>query len=93
MYKYNLHPQWTYLIDWTSRMTKKYGATVKDKCGEKWDWGQAMCRELYGEDWSNSVDFLATNDIPPEDPPPQEMVELCKRWESGEYSPEWWVNK
>ncbi len=75
-----------WVIDWTSRMAKRYGGTVYDKNGQRWDWGQALCRECYGEDWNNEIERL---DI---ETPSLEDIDRAKRWEAGEL-PEWFLNK
>lgn len=49
-----------WVVNWTSRMTHKHGATVYDRNGSVWDWGQALCRECYGEDWNNDPELPDT---------------------------------
>jgi len=68
-----------YVIDWIGRMTKKHGAVVYEK--ERyiwWDWGQALCREQYGEDWNAAV---------PANPTFEDVVR-ASAWEKGDF-PEW----
>jgi len=67
-----------WVLYWTERMTKKYGGTVYEKNGKRWDWGQALARECYGEDWMSVV---------PETPT-WEDIARADRWEKGEI-PEW----
>jgi len=68
----------SYVLDWTSRMAKKYGGTVYEKNGKTWDWGQALARECYGEDWNDIVS----------DTPSWDDIAHAKKWEEGEI-PEW----
>lgn len=58
-------------------MSTKYGGAVRDKelC-KRLDWGQALARGQYGEDWNNLVDE-----------PNQETVEIAKSWEDK--LPDW----
>jgi len=62
-----------WVINWIFRMTQKYGATVLDKNGKTWDWGQALCRECYGEDWNDNPNLPDT--------PSWEDVSKAKRCE------------
>ena len=83
------HKTWQYLIDWTSSMTRKHGGgTVIDKSGKRWDWGQALTRDVYGADWMNSPDLDRVNDIPDNEPAPPELVMAARNWESGTV-PKW----
>ena len=69
-----------WVIDWITRMARKYGGVVYEKDGNRWDWGQALCREVYGKNWESLV---------PESPP-LEDIEIAKGWESGQIPvPEW----
>ena len=67
-----------WVVDWIGRMTQKYGATVYEKNGKWWDWGQALCRECYGEEW-NKLNLID---------PTMEDVRRAKAWEDGDI-PEW----
>lgn len=83
------HSTWQYLIGWTSRMGNKYGGTVYDsETGKTWDWGQAICREMYGPDWMKSEHFHRDEEIPPDEPAPRNNVKRCKEWEAGDW-PDW----
>jgi len=75
-----------WVLDWTDRMARRYGGTVYDKKGLRWDWGQALCRECYGEDWNNEIDRLNIQT------PSLEDIDRAKRWEEGEL-PEWFLNQ
>lgn len=77
---------WRIVVDWTSAMTKKHGATVVDKSGKRWDWGQALCRQLHGEDWMNHPEFQRLNDA---EVAPQYVLDECKRWAETDKQPEW----
>lgn len=77
---------WKFLVEWTSRMAKKYGGIVYDKeMGKTWDWGQALAREMYGPEWNKNSDFEKEDE---QDSPNPETVERAKRWEAGEH-PKW----
>lgn len=67
-----------WVLDWIERMARKHGGTVYEKNGESWDWGQALCRECYGEDWMEKVPATPTWDD----------IAQGRRWENGEI-PDW----
>ena len=67
-----------WVIDWIERMMERYGPFVWGKDGRWYDWGQALARERYGENWMETVP----------DAPSWEDVERAKRWEAGEF-PDW----
>ena len=68
-----------YVIAWCGRMATKYGGSVYEKDRHyPWDWGQALCREQYGEDWNNLV---------PNDPSTEDALR-ASLWEKGEW-PVW----
>jgi hypothetical protein len=76
---FHIKPNTQYVIDWIGRMTRKYGGAVYEKKrGTWWDWGQALCREQYGEDW---------NDIVPPDPTIDDVIR-ASAWEKGDF-PDW----
>lgn len=67
------------VVDWTGRMSNKYGGTVYEKgVNLRMDWGQALARECYGPNW---------NDIVPESPTRDDLHRAI-RWENGDI-PEW----
>jgi hypothetical protein len=77
-----------WVLDWISRMTDKFGGTCREKetsetVGKSWDWGQALCRLCYGEDWNN---YISEQNI---ETPSWEDIEKAKEWEAGK-NPEWW---
>jgi len=86
----NLHDTWAYLIEWVSRMSRAHGGTVHDINGKSWDWGQALCRDLYGEDWMKEAEFNAICEIDPHDPAPDYVVDRAREWEHGDM-PAWVV--
>lgn len=68
-----------FVIEWIERMQKKHGSVVYEKNRYQWwDWGQALCREQYGENW---------NDVVPSDPT-WDDVRRAKEWENGDI-PKW----
>ena len=70
------------ILSWTSRMARAYGGTVYERSnGKAWDWGQAICREQYGPNWSS----LGL------DSPTGEDVERALEWELGDW-PKWAVD-
>jgi len=69
-------------LDWTYRMAMKYGGTVYEKNGKRWDWGQAICREQYGPNWSH----LPEGELP-ETPTNDDIVRMVE-WEEGDI-PDW----
>ena len=86
------HSTWQYLIDWTGVMARKHGGIVRDKNGKLWDWGQALCREMHGEDWTNDPDFIAFSAIPEEQPVPDEVLKRARAWKAGEW-PDWAIQE
>lgn len=75
-------------IEQINALAKKYGGSVYDQeAGTSWDWGQAVCRSLYGINWGNHPAYRAANEMP-EGQIPLEAIALAKKWlELG--SPEW----
>jgi len=71
-------------------MAQLYGGIVWEG-NEFMDWGQAICREMYGPAWMNSNEYRTVNELEETDPVPDEVIERCKRWEAGEW-PEWVTN-
>lgn len=69
-----------FVLAWINRMTKRYGPIVRDKEGPNLDWGQALCRQVYGLDWNRLI-----GDI---DGPTLDDVHAAQEWEAGEI-PEW----
>ena len=68
-----------WIIDWIIRMTHRYGGKVYEKNRYMWwDWGQAIAREQYGEDW---------NDIVPAEPSNEDVLR-AREWEQGNI-PSW----
>lgn len=65
------------IIGWVDRMTAAHGGIVHGRDGRQWDWGQALCVEQYG------LDYTAW----PESPSGAD-VHRALRWEAGEW-PEW----
>lgn len=66
---------------WVTRMGNYFGHTVLAVTGQKYDWGQALAREQYGEGWPTQTP----------DCPANEDVARAREWEAGEW-PEWAVN-
>ena len=84
-----MHNTWDWLVNWTSRMTVRFGGEVYDRQLKRgWDWGQALMREIYGEDWQNHPGFDEVNDIPPDEPAPDILLTVARSWERGEW-PKW----
>ena len=52
------------VINLLTELSKKYGGIVYDKRGKVWDWGQALCREIYGYDWMHSEQFQEDDKLP-----------------------------
>ena len=71
------------VLKWTVRMGDKYGEKVFSNDGEELDWGQALCREIYGKDWSS---YMSENSI---SVPEQKDLDLALSWESCGIHPEW----
>ena len=71
-----------FVLEWVNRMSERFGSTIQDMSGNEYDWGQALCRECYGDHWD---DFMKKHNVTM---PGAEAVEIAKRWEDGEI-PEW----
>jgi len=71
-----------WVLDWTSRMTQRFGGTCYEKNGKTWDWGQALCRLCYGEGWNN---YITEHNI---ETPSRGDIEKAKEWEAGK-NPDW----
>jgi hypothetical protein len=77
---------WNDLNEWGRRMAKTNDGIVYDNVLDRnWDWGQALCRELYGTDWQTHPEFLAADEALY---PPKEAIERALAWENGEW-PDW----
>lgn len=66
-----------WVIDWIDAMTREFGPMVYGH-GRSWDWGQALCVELYGLDsatWPNAPD--------------REAIDRAIAWQEGEDWPRW----
>lgn len=60
-----------FVIDWMNRMTARYGGIVKTIDVERLDWGQALARGVYGDDWNDSdLSFV-----------PDEAIKVATAWE------------
>jgi len=74
-----------WIMRWIERMSAAYGGVVYiaegyGEPGESWvgyDWGQALCREMYGPRYADWPDEPETLDI-----------ERAQQWEAGDW-PEW----
>jgi len=65
---------------WLERMTTRYGCTVYGPAGQRYDWGQALAREVHGENPKRWPDN-----------PIEEDISRAIRWEAGEWPG--WVNR
>jgi hypothetical protein len=74
----NLSYNAKWIIGWINRMSETHGSIVTDLLGNTYDWGQALCRECYGEDWEN---------IQVSNPPDNDLLR-AQDWEDGLW-PEW----
>ncbi len=75
-YAVSSRTQW--VIEWIHRMAAKFGGIVYDtEAGRSWDWGQALCVERYGRDFSHWPESPSSEDI-----------DRAQRWEAGEW-PKW----
>ncbi len=88
--------QWTHgwwpIINWCSRMAQRWGGIVYDDDlpTDRWDWGQALCREMYGEDWMKAADYASDSAL---ENAPTNVIQRAEQWENGDW-PEWaWTTK
>ena len=79
-----------FIIAWINRMAEKWGGVVYSTMGageavRRYDWGQALCHEQYGPEWSDSSDLAAS--------PTTSDVERAEAWEAGDW-PDWaWTSE
>ena len=71
-----------FIMEWVNRMTKQHGVALYDEEGTEYNWGTALCRELYGKDWQ---DYMYKNDITC---PDADAVSKAEIWENGDL-PDW----
>lgn len=84
-----VHKTWTEIDNWIERMGIKHGKVVYDKRTFKpLDWGQALCRELYGHDWMNSPAYQAASYGEHGQPAPPQALQRAYSWEAGQW-PAW----
>ena len=72
-----------YILDWIKRMSDKFGGIVYTKDGQKFDWGQALCRERWGKNWN---EILTKKNIVS---PDYKDIEIAKEWEETGIFPFW----
>lgn len=79
---------WGEITSWVSRMQAGNSGWVYDnETGKRWDWGQALCREMYGPDWNDDEGYKEEGC---QDMPNQSTINRAERWESGDW-PDWAV--
>ena len=83
------HKYWILLGNWISIMGVKHGGLVRTVDGESLDWGQALCRFVYGKDWKTDPDYLRDNEIPITDSPPAYTLEAALVMEADLESVDW----
>lgn len=77
---------WNFIIfEFIDKMVKKYDGVVYAKDGKRYDWGQALCRARYGENWKNDPEYLQENES---SEPFPETINLAKEWLKGNV-PDW----
>lgn len=81
------HATWRYVEKWAVAMKKKHGGRVWEG-GEWMDWGQALCRELYGPEWTTSGQLKILNSMSKSEPLPKDIIALCNKWQEG-WKPDW----
>ena len=69
-------------------MSSKHGGIVYDNDGNAFDWGQALCRQVYGHDWSNDPNYIRDNNLPIDKPAPIYLLEAASNWQKNG-KPEW----
>jgi len=67
----NRNVQW--VLGWIDRMVDRYGGCIYDKNGLVHDWGQALARTCYGDNWTEVV---------PENPTDLDITKAID-WEKG----------
>jgi len=70
------------IFEWVKRMTEKFGPTVHSKSGERFDWGQALCREQFGINWMQDMQTMNIY------MPTKKDLDRAIEWENGDV-PEW----
>lgn len=83
------HWTWDFVLDWTTRIGRRFGNTVVEtQTGKRMDWGQALCREMYGVDWSNSPEWMTENNKDDSEAFDMSAVDRARSWEAGNH-PDW----
>ena len=72
----------TKIIEWSKRMKSKHGTIILDSKNIKHDWGQGLCRTLFGHNWE---DYMKNNNILI---PTEDHLETALDWENGN-TPDW----
>jgi len=70
------------ILEWAQRMTEEYGSIIVAKDNQKYDWGQALCREMFGVNWNS---YMVEKNILI---PTQKDLDRALEWEKGDI-PEW----
>ena len=77
---------WSDLTKGLNRLAYRHDGVVYDnELDRSWDWGQALCRGLYGTDWMNHLDFKEADEA---QYPPKEAFDMLREWEQGNF-PGW----
>ena len=74
------HPNTMWVIEWIERMSGRHGGIVYGTDSRTYDWGQALAREQYGQNWT-------VPGVMP-DVPTGADVQRARRWELGGW-PAW----
>jgi len=76
---------WEDAVFAVEKVTQMRGGIIHDfTTGKDLDAGQAVCRELYGENWMNEPEYYMDNDSAT---PPLGFIAAAKRVREG--TPEW----
>jgi len=78
---------WEYINTWVRAMSQEFGGIVYDKedGNRRLDWGQALCRQVFGIDWMNNPAWRDADNSPTV---PLEVWKAAKKWRHGDW-PEW----
>ena len=77
---------WMQLSKLLTQLVEKYSGIIYDlELRRSWDIGQALCRGVYGKDWSNNEQYKKDDESETE---PLAAIQLAKDWlENG--LPKW----
>ena len=83
------HHTWDMLSDRVGQIAERLGCAILDnRCGKRWDPGQAICAEAYGPDWWMDPEFRRVDQLGDDERAPQSSLDAAERLAEGQL-PDW----